>query len=132
MALVTRELYTAGMTVPVGKRILPTLIKPCEFGVGAGEVLVPGTLVAFNTSTVKWSPWQTGGANGTGTVKGILVDTVTLSAGGEVIGNVMLAGEIHRGDVVSQYAATSNQIDAALNTGVRDLGIYVQGLDDLR
>lgn len=75
----------------------------------------------------------TAGVNGDGKDKMsgfVWPDAVTLSGSGEVIGNVLMAGTIHRDDVPVVSPATQADVDAALATDVRGKGFSVQGLAD--
>lgn len=68
--------------------------------------------------------------DGSNTIAGFLwPDDVTLDAGGQVIGNVMMSGLIHIDDIpiVSGYTLTQLQ-EALRNGGVRQKGFTIQGL----
>lgn len=131
MAYDPNQLYNSVTGPTSGKRIIPKVVQAKTFAAGTA-LLAVGTLVAYNTSTNFWVPWVTAGANGTGTVLGIVAQPIQLKAGVEVLGQVMLQGEIHRGDCVAAGAETSNQIDAALDAEVRPLGLIIQGLATFR
>ena len=56
-------------------------------------------------------------------------DDVQLDAGGEVIGNVLIEGQVHRDDIPVVAPATQSTLDAALADGeVRKRGLFIQGL----
>lgn len=72
-----------------------------------------------------------GAANDLNVIKGFVADVegVQVHATGEVLGNVLLAGDIHRDDVVLPTGETQSQLDTALaTTALRSLGFTVQGL----
>lgn len=117
-------------------RIIDTVAVSVIFAAGGALITLPkGTVVSYNTSTDLWVEWATGGANGTGLVKGIVLDDKTdpliLQVTDTVVGVVMLAGEAHRDDLVSG-GGTSAQLDAALQSDARSVGIIVRGLDLIR
>lgn len=136
MAIYTRPMVSE-RTEGARLRIIDTVTVSVVFGpTGAGTKTLPkGTVVSFNTSTEKWVEWATGGANGTGLVKGIVMDDdqspLVLQNADDAVGTVMLAGEAHRDDLQSD-GGTSGQLDAALQTDARDAGIIVRGLDKIR
>ena len=102
---------------------------------GALKTLPQGTVVSYNTATNLWVEWATGGANGTGLVKGIVMndktDPLILQVADEAVGTVMLAGEAHRSDLQSG-GGTSAQLDTALQSDARSIGIIVRSLDKIR
>lgn len=73
-------------------------------------------------------------ANGANLLKGFVwPDPVVLNASGEVIGNVMLRGEVHFDDIpVVGDTYGKAELRTALRSGARELGIKVQGLDQVR
>ncbi len=57
-------------------------------------------------------------------------DDITLDSDEEILGQVMLTGRIHEGDIPIIAGYTKPQLDAALKSGqVRDSGIIVEGLE---
>lgn len=122
-------------------RIAPRRVDPKTFAASAGGsavALVPGNLVAYNTSTNLWVPWDPAGANGAATISGIVWGdggTIKASGGGEVVINVMTRGTAHYADLtaVAGVSATANQIAAALrSSSLREKGIDIEGLDQFR
>lgn len=71
-------------------------------------------------------------ANGTQLIQGFVwPDAITLSASGEVLGNVVLAGRIHVDDIPSEVDGVYGQVEllAALRSGdVRRQGFIIEGL----
>ena len=118
-------------------RIIDTVTVSVIFAAtGAGTKTLPkGTVVSYNTSTDLWVEWATGGANGTGLVKGIVMndttDPLVLQNADTAVGTVMLAGEAHRSDLQSD-GGTSAQLDTALQSDARSVGIIVRSLDLIR
>jgi ribosomal protein S9 len=71
--------------------------------------------------------------NGASDIKGFIwPDSVTLSATGEVIANVLMSGKIHYDDIPLVSGQYVNDLKEALRTQCRALGIIVQGLDQVR
>lgn len=115
------------------KRIFATYSSPKQFANVAGAPeLAAGTPVVYDTSAAKWKVWTAGGANGTGTIRGIVwPDAIQLHATNDVIGTVMLRGRAHADDIVLPSGETQNDLDAALKIGdpaLRESGIDIEGL----
>lgn len=143
MAINSTPLVVQG-TRGAPKRINATRrdVKTFAASSGAAFTMGEGTLLAFNTSTNLWVPWATGGANGTGTIRGIVPSGVTIdipaSGGGEVLGLVMTQGDAWWEDLIAVGAETAAQIAAALqyspsgDASLRSMGIEILGLDMVR
>ena len=128
----SRPLLNQDGPFPQQLRALATVTQPKTFGSGSGtlERLTP---VAYNTSTNKWTVWTNGGANGTGTIRGFVwPDAVELDSSDDVLGNVMLAGRVHYDDIVLPYGETESNLQAALRSGPRELGLTIESLDQVR
>lgn len=139
MAYGPNELVSEASDFPVQLRAVagPDGIMPKTFAaVSGGGTLAPLTPVAYNTSTNKWVQWSTGGANGTGTVKGFVwPDAVVLDDSdgdnNDVLGQVMTHGVIHFDDI-PVVGGTEAQLKTALQSGLRELGFTIQGLENFR
>lgn len=142
MALQANELYSEN-TRGDQLRLFPAPagIKPKDFAaVSGGATLVQGVPVAFNTSTSLWGVWTQGGTNGTNVISGILMEGITLDDSGgtdlEVLGNVMILGELHRDDINTAAiralcggSPSEANLDAALAAAtMREKGLIVEGL----
>lgn len=116
-----------------GLRCFATHIHPKTFASGSGT-LAPLTPVGYNSSTNKWIVWSaTTVAGFDGTISAFVwPNPVTLSGSGEVLGNVVTAGQIHFGDIVLPDGETLSNLKAACRTGLRQLGIDLQGLENVR
>jgi len=124
-AMVTKRTEAARL------RIVPKIQLSVIFALAAADKTLPaGTAVAYNTSTLGYVEWATGGANGTGTIQGIInpVDVKILLAG-EVNGVVMFQGEAHRADIVSD-GGTAAQLDTALEKLI-GRGLVIRALGDV-
>lgn len=135
MALDPREVYNS-TTQAAARRIYPTALHVKEFAAGTGTLL-PGTVVAYNSSTNKWVPWANAGANDTGTPRGIVwPEAIVLKAGNEVNGVVMMAGRAQAADLLDQATGDfSANLTAALRVGtatLREKGILIDGLTQIR
>lgn len=136
MALHARPMVSERTEAP-RLRILDTVAVSVIFGPtgGATKTLPKGTVVSYNTATNRWVEWANGGANGTDQVMGIVLDDdqspLILQGADDTVGVVMLAGEAHRDDLVSD-GGTSGQLDTALQEQARDRGIIVRGLEQIR
>lgn len=111
------------------KRLNPSSVQPKQFASGSGSI-APLQAVAFNTSTNMWVPWANGGANGTGTISGFAEREIVLDADEEVLGNVIMGGQIHMDDI-PVFGGTATQLKAAC-VSLRSLGFNIQGLPDFR
>ena len=132
MALQPNELFTSN-TEAAKLRIFSTSTQPKTFAAGAVKLL-KGIPVAFDTVAKFWKVWADAGANETDLIRGFVwADDIQLEAGGEVLGNVMLAGRIHAADVPLPGGETQPNLDAALQSGVRErTGIIIEGLAEFR
>lgn len=128
MALQPNELFTSN-TEAAKLRIFSTSTQPKGFAAGA-VTLAKGIPVAFDTVAAFWKVWANAGGNETNLIRGFVwADDIVLAAGGEVIGNVMLAGRIHAADVGLPAGENQGDLDAALAAGLRErTGIIVEGL----
>lgn len=131
MALTTNELFQSNAGRGSQERVEVTSVQPKKFATGS-STLARLTMVAFNTSTNLWVPWTNAGANDTGVAKGMVwPDEIVLDSSDEVLGQVMLRGKVHRDDVPLNSESQSN-VDVELQTGMRELGIDVQGIERIR
>lgn len=72
-------------------------------------------------------------SNGADVIRGFLhPDALTLAAAEEVLGQVMLEGTIHYEDIPLPAGETVADLKAALRSGLRERGIHVQGLTEVR
>lgn len=135
MAYATRELVSEQERDPYPK------IHPAPGGVQVktfaattpAATYEPGTPVAYNTATNKWVVWTNGGANGTDDIRGIVYpDAITTDGTNDVMGAVMLLGEIPYEDVVLPSGETADNLKTALRSGPRDIGLHITGLDQVR
>lgn len=132
MAYAENNLLSQDSAFPQQLRAFSTQTQPKTFGSGSGtlERLTP---VAYNTSTNKWTVWTDGGANGTGDIRGFIwPDAVDLDADDDVLAQVMLAGRVHYEDIVLPYGEAEADLKAALRSGPRELGLIIEGLDQVR
>lgn len=114
-------------------RFIPSVQLSVLFAqAGSIKTLPVGTVVSFNTSTGGYVEWATGGANGTGEVQGIVnPDPVEITTAGEVFGSVMLKGQAHFDDLVTD-GGTSAQLKTALQSQALARGLIISGVADMR
>lgn len=141
MTLETNELYKEASRnddirlFPAEGGVVPRMFA----AVSGGATYPKGTPVAFNTSTSKWVVFAQGGANGVGTISGILFEEITVNDSGsddtETLANVMILGRLHRNDVNTAairalLTSTSEaQLDTALRApSMREKGLHTEGL----
>ena len=131
MALQTEAMVTS-RSETARLRIIPKISLSVIFAqAGAIKPLPAGTAIAFNTSSNGYVEWATGGANGTGTVQGLIFpDPVTVTTAGEVAGVVMFSGEAHRDDVQSDGGTAAQLTTALLKTMAQ--GLVIRNMIDMR
>lgn len=126
------ELVGTPTTFPATLRMWPTVAQPKTVaGVSGAPLLARALPMAFNTSTNKWVVWTSGGANGTGTVSGFLMDPVQTHATDDSLAQMMLGGEIHFDDIPVPSGETSANLKTSLRSGPRGLGLTIVGLDQV-
>lgn len=132
MAYDDNELFAQGSYDPY-PRIKPVHAFPKTFAAGTDKLAV-GTPVAYDTSTNTWKVWSHGAANGVGEIRGFVYPKpIQLVSGKEVLGVVMLAGEIHYDDIVLPSGETEANLKADLRAdAVRERGLWITGLDQVR
>ena len=129
MALGTNELFSSATQDPF-PRIKPVhVFSKTISAITGGPELGVGFPLAFNTSTNKWVPWTTGGVNGTGTIRAFVYpDAIQSDATDDVLGQIMIAGDIHHDDVLVPSGETQNNLTIALKAGLSERGLYVTGI----
>lgn len=132
MALGPNELFTSN-TEAAKLRIFSTSTQPKTFATGA-VTLAKGSPVAFDTVSKTWKIWANAGGDETNLIRAFIwPDDVKLDAADEVLGQVLMAGRVHAGDVVLPAGETQPNLDAALQAGVRErTGIIIEGLAEFR
>lgn len=117
MALTPNELYVETTTGAAPQmRAYDSGTARVEFAAPVADITYePATPVARNSSTGKWVVWANGGANDTGTIRGFVYHVgVNAELAGEVIGVIMLRGEVAYEDVVLPAGEVQANLDAAL------------------
>lgn len=107
----------------------PQSVKELLTFAGAGTVSAL-TLLARDTSTLKWVPYVKGGAtNGNGVASGVLVGEVTATGAGDINTDIFIKGSFRLSKLVihADRAALdpSVNIDGAVKQLLRDYGILV-------
>jgi hypothetical protein len=134
MTLNSNELYASASKDPF-PRIQPVHQYPKKFGpVASAPELAVGTPVAFDTSNKRWVVWSNGGTvAGADTILGFVYPLpVQLHATEEVLGIVMMAGEIHYDDIQLPAGETEADLKTAIRANLAARGLYVVGLTEVR
>lgn len=138
MAIEPVQLKTSSADTVRKRRMAPVdggvLVKTFAAVAGA-PTLQPGTAVGIDSTSKKFVPWTSGGAAaGTDLIKGIVwPNPIPTHATNDVLGNVMVAGEIHPDDIlvgplsVGQEAALVTAL-AAQAQALRDMGLWMNPL----
>ena len=134
MALDSNELYASASKDPF-PRIVPVHQYPKKFGaVASAPELAVGTPLAFDSDNDQWVVWSNGGTvTGVDTIRGFVYPLpVQLDASDEVLGIVMVAGEIHYDDIVLPSGETEADLKTAIRANLAARGLYVVGLTEVR
>lgn len=99
------------------------------FTAAGAATFLNNTLVALDTSTLKYVPYVKGGVtNGNGVVYGVLTTGFTASGAGDTAVRVMINGQIAKTKTVIHADGDSSNIDGAVKLTAKDNGIII--LDD--
>lgn len=134
MALNANELYASSSKDPF-PRIKPVHQYPKKLGaVASAPLLAVGTPMAYDTDNDQWVVWSNGGTvTGASSIKGFLYPIpVQLHASDEVLGVIMVAGEIHYDDIVLPSGETAADLKTELRANCAARGLYVTGLEQVR
>ena len=131
MALEPRELFTSN-TKGALPRIEPSRAHPRTFAqAGAVKTLPVGTALGRVTATGEYTEFDPAGADGSEKIRGFVASVeVEVSDTGEVVGTVMLEGQIHRDDIIADLA-TGAQLETelrSLSPSMRERGFDIVGL----
>ena len=74
-----------------------------------------GEAIAYNTSTNKWVPYASGGANGTNQIRGFLLNDVPFRVGS----GDKVAPMLDRGRIILKYLPSTVAANATLAAGAR-------------
>jgi hypothetical protein len=126
MALATNELFDSN------DQESSIRVKPYENGlhnrtfanVAAAPTYEPGTPVYVDSATGFRKVWT----NGQNIAGFVFPEAVVIDATGEVQGVVLERGRIHYDDIVLPAGETQNNLDAALKSGPREMGLDIEAL----
>jgi hypothetical protein len=101
--------------------------------VAEAPILAQLTPLAYDTSLAGYVPWEDGGSNGRGDVRGFVSekDGQQTHATNETLGNVMIRGKVHYDDIPAAYKGAALQA-ALRNPSTRSNGLLIEGLTDVR
>jgi len=133
MAYKTNELYSETSQVTL-LRFVPTSRAPKTMdGLAGAPTIAFGTMMAFNTATNFWQPWDPALTTGIEIARAFLMTAITAHATAESIIDLMLAGTLHRDDVAlngETQAAVDTELKSILGNGSGNF--FVQGLKEVR
>lgn len=133
MALNSNELYASSSKDPF-PRIKPEHQYPKKFAaVASAPELAVGTPLGFDNVNNEWVVWSSGDTNGAGTIRGFVYPLpVQLHASDEVLGVVMVSGEIHYDDIVLPDGEAEADLKTAIRANLAARGLFVTGLTEVR
>ncbi|MCP4897875.1 MAG: hypothetical protein GY906_12960 [bacterium] len=137
MAYKDRELFSSVTRGP-DLRCEPSKVQVKTFApVAGGATLAPLTPIAYETVLDKWVVWANAGVNDANVIRGFVwPDAVELDDSGvgneDVMGQVVMEGRIHADDIPLPGGELQANLNAALRSGPRDLGLFIYGLDEVR
>jgi len=133
MALNENELYASSSKDPF-PRIKPVHQYPKKFAnVASAPELAVGTPVAFDNVNNEWVVWSAGGTNDNSTIRGFVYPLpIQLHASDEVLGVVMVAGEIHYDDIALPSGEAEADLKTAIRANLAARGLFVTGLTEVR
>lgn len=94
------------------------------------DTFLKGTLLARNSVGGKLVPMVVGGANGTDTPIAVLTYTITTTGAGDVMSQVMIAGNVRKDKLIIDADGTGANITAAHIESLRNWGIIADVVTD--
>jgi hypothetical protein len=133
MAYADNEQYDSASSNPY-PRIAPTRVLPCTFGAdAAAPTLAVGTPVAFDENNLVWVQWSAAGTGNNDEIRGFVYpDAIALDDAGEVIGQVMVKGDIHFSDIVLPDGEAASDLREAVRTQCLSRDLVVRGISKVR
>jgi|SRR6185312_2650342 len=102
------------------------------FTSAGADVLLAGTILARDTSTLKLRLYVKGGSTaGNGVPQFVLTYPVTIAGAGDVPVRVLAAGTVNRDRLVIDADQNANNVDAAVIDLLRSVGIQVEFVEQL-
>lgn len=87
---------------------------------GAGATYLAGTVLARDTSTLKWVIYVVGGsANGNGTPRGVLAGDVTRADAGDMPARVLIKGDVNKKRLIVAAAGDDSTITKLIEDSLR-------------
>lgn len=140
MAYTVNELFTQGPGNSVYRVIPETVQQKTIAPIGGAPLLAPLTPMAFQTNLGadgQWVVWSASGSNGANKIAGFLWPGGTDTGAGGVQTNattwtlaiMLMRGTVHHDDIPLPSGESQSNLDAALRTGPRVLGLTIQGLE---
>ena len=115
-------------------RIVPEVALSKTIGpITGAPTLEVGYPMAYDDAELKWVPWTASGTSNTNIIKGFVypVDIVA-SASVDVLGVLMLKGEIHYDDIILPTGEAEADLQTALRDGPLARGLIIRGLTEVR
>lgn len=127
------ELFTSVDRDPF-PRIKPDHAYPKTLGpIATAPELEVGTPMAYDTDNDYWIVWSATTTGDAETIRGFIYpEPVQTHASNEVMGIVMVAGEIHFDDIILPTGEAKGDLRTACRSGPHEKGLYIRGLRAVR
>lgn len=129
----TNELWDDTVRSPY-PRIFPENAQPKTIsGLSGAPTLEVGFPMAYDDAEKKWVPWSAGGTSDTNVIRGFIYPVdVDTHATQDVLGIIMLRGEIHYDDIAIPTGEAEADLKEALRDGPLARGLVIRGLTEVR
>jgi len=127
------QLWSSAVRSPY-PRIVPVNAQPKTIVAMAGApTLEVGYPMAFDDAELKWAPWTASGTSNTNVIKGFIYPVdVVVDATSDILGIIMLRGEIHYDDIILPSGEAEADLKLALQDGPLARGLVIRGLVEVR
>ena len=127
------ELWSQAVRSPY-PMIFPENAQPKTIGAISGApTLEVGYPMAYDDAELKWVPWIASGTSNTNVIKGFIYPVdVEASATTDVLGIIMLRGEIHYDSIILPSGEAEADLKLALQDGPLARGLVIRGLVEVR
>jgi len=99
---------------------------------GGADLLAAGTILARNTTSLKWQIYVKGGSTaGNGVAQGVLTYPVEATGAGDVAAAVLIRGTVNQDRLIIDADGDGSNVDEAVLDDLRDSGIVAKPVKQL-